>query len=315
MPAKRDCPACSFRLWPTPRARHIRWHEATRHTLASHALMSGAGVASVQAILRHADPRLTIETYGHLSPNFLGEEVNRVSLPGLGKTADTERTREKTGQNVEPGPAVAQDDFGAHGAWVVRGTPSGVAAKAVDVMIQPENRGESEWSRRDLNSRPMHCEGNGVQLAGYPPRVTASQVVRFTHSDPEAESTPSPRVAPRSSPHGAPMVRKRALTHHGEKTASGPGSGRITEQPGEAPPADLLTVQQVADRLAVGRTWVRRRLEAGDFIGVRLGPQGPLLIAQADLDAYLARFPGLVLKEHPQEPEAVAVTGSKKGAA
>ncbi len=326
----RDCPECGFRLWARPRARNIRWHEATRHTLASHALMSGAGVASVQAILRHADPRLTIETYGHLSPNFLGSEVNRVSLPGLGKTSDTERTREKTGQNVEPETVLTHTVAEAHGAWVVRGTPKPSRAGEEKVMKQHDLRGESEWSRGVSNSGPMHCEGNGVQFPGHPPRVTASQVFGIPHSDPQTDSPPSPRVAPRSPICGAPMVRKRGVTHHGQKTASGPGSGRSTEQtkfvrsapndrhplgvtarPGNAELTDLLTVKQVSERLSVGRTWVRRRLESGDLTGVRLGPQAPLLISARELEAYLARFPGITPSESPK----VVAQRARKGAA
>ena len=37
-----------------------------RHTTASLLLMSGADLAAVQRIMRHQDPRLTTEVYGHL---------------------------------------------------------------------------------------------------------------------------------------------------------------------------------------------------------------------------------------------------------
>ena len=42
--------------------------------------MAGAGLPAVQRILRHSDPRLTMGTYGHLTPNYLRSEINR--LPG-----------------------------------------------------------------------------------------------------------------------------------------------------------------------------------------------------------------------------------------
>ncbi len=316
-PVKRECPVCAFRLQPTPHARAIRWHEATRHTLASHALMSGAGVASVQAILRHADPRLTIQTYGHLSPNFLGDEVNRVSLPGLGKAGDTEQSGDKTGQNVEPELALTHTDSEAHGAWVVRSAPRRSRAGGEELTIQHDLRGESEWSRGVSNPGPMHCESNGVQLQGTPPRVTVSQVGVFPHSCQETDSAPSPSVAPRSTGHGAWVVRKRALTHHDQKTAKGLGSGRTTEHDFE----DLLTVQQVADRLTVGRMWVRKRLASGDLTGVRVAHQAPLLISARELEAYLARFPGITpepprpASRKPEYSEQAPARRSRKGAA
>lgn len=323
---RRECPGCSYRLLATPRARNIRWHEATRHTLASHALMSGAGVASVQAILRHADPRLTIQTYGHLSADFLGEEVNRVSLPGLARRGHGVPPGANSAQNTGSRAHATHSASKGRGAWVVRGAPEGSRREAEEVTIQHENRDESEWSRGVSNPGPMHCEGKGVQSATAVPRGTASQVVGFAHTEPEATSTASHPIAPRYPARGAPVVRKRGVTHHAEKTASPSGSGRkrapdvtpalgVTAGPGNgALTADLLTVQQVADRLAVGRTWVRRRLEAGELTGIRLAPQAPLMVDRRELDAYLARFPGLVLKEHPEAPVA-PVARSRKGAA
>jgi site-specific recombinase XerD len=41
--------------------------------------MSGADLAAVQRFVRHQDPRLTTEVYGHLSTNHLNEEIERLS--------------------------------------------------------------------------------------------------------------------------------------------------------------------------------------------------------------------------------------------
>ncbi len=49
-----------------------------RHTTASLLMMAGANPAAVQRILRHADPRITTEVYGHLAPEYLRAEVNRL---------------------------------------------------------------------------------------------------------------------------------------------------------------------------------------------------------------------------------------------
>lgn len=309
-PGKRDCPDCSFRLQATPRARNIRWHEGTRHTLASHALMSGASLASVQAILRHADPRLTIQTYGHLSAGFLGQEVNRVNLPGLTRAADGEQTGAKQGETVEPGALLVHSLPGRRGAPMVRARAKGLATGQGKVMNQHQNSLESSWSRGVSNPRPMHCEGNGVLSPVAPPRGTASQVFGFARPGKAPDSTPLPPVPPCPPGRGAPMVRKRGLTHHDPGTAYVAGSGRTA--------GELLTVQQVADRLAVGRTWVRRRIESGDLPTVKAHRQAPQLIPAQALADYLARFPGIEPPAPPAPPAAaptVAPARSRKGAA
>jgi hypothetical protein len=42
--------------------------------------MQGADLAAVQPILRHSDPKLTIEVYAHLAPEYLRAEVDRLSF-------------------------------------------------------------------------------------------------------------------------------------------------------------------------------------------------------------------------------------------
>lgn len=56
---------------------HVRpWH-ALRHTFASHFIMSGGNILSLQKILGHSDIKMTL-IYAHLAPDFLGEEMNRI---------------------------------------------------------------------------------------------------------------------------------------------------------------------------------------------------------------------------------------------
>ena len=43
-------------------------------------MMAGANPAAVQRILRHSDPKLTTEVYGHLAPEYLLAEVDRLSF-------------------------------------------------------------------------------------------------------------------------------------------------------------------------------------------------------------------------------------------
>lgn len=77
----RHCPIHGYILWPKARVRPIRFHDL-RHTTASLLTMAGANPAAVQKILRHSDPRITMAVYAHLAPNYLKDEVNRLSFFG-----------------------------------------------------------------------------------------------------------------------------------------------------------------------------------------------------------------------------------------
>lgn len=52
------------------------WH-ALRHTFASHFVMQGGNILSLQRILGHADIKMTL-VYAHLAPDFLGAEMDRL---------------------------------------------------------------------------------------------------------------------------------------------------------------------------------------------------------------------------------------------
>jgi len=54
------------------------WH-ALRHTFASHFVMNGGNILTLQKILGHADIKMTL-LYAHLAPDFLGEEMNKVKF-------------------------------------------------------------------------------------------------------------------------------------------------------------------------------------------------------------------------------------------
>src|SRR5207237_51049 len=76
---RRHCPKCNFTLYPLGEVRKIRFHHL-RHTTASLLLMSGAELAAVQRIMRHQDPRITTEFYGHLAAHYLKREIERLSF-------------------------------------------------------------------------------------------------------------------------------------------------------------------------------------------------------------------------------------------
>jgi hypothetical protein len=71
-----------MKLWPKARVRGIRFHDLRfhdlRHTTASLLMMAGVNPGAVQRILRHSDPRITTETYGHLQPDYLRSEIDRL---------------------------------------------------------------------------------------------------------------------------------------------------------------------------------------------------------------------------------------------
>ena len=43
-------------------------------------MQSGANPAAVQRIMRHSDPRITTEVYGHLAPGYLRAEIDRLQF-------------------------------------------------------------------------------------------------------------------------------------------------------------------------------------------------------------------------------------------
>jgi len=68
-----------MKLWPSPQARPLRFHDL-RHTTASLLIMAGADLAAVQRIMRHTDPRITTEFYAHLAPGYLRSAIDRLAI-------------------------------------------------------------------------------------------------------------------------------------------------------------------------------------------------------------------------------------------
>jgi len=101
----RRCPKCKMKLWPRALVRKIRFHDL-RHTTASLLMMAGANPAAVQRILRHSDPRITTEVYGHLAPEYLRREIDLLSF---GKPANDTHPARVPHEITDPlGPMVVQ---------------------------------------------------------------------------------------------------------------------------------------------------------------------------------------------------------------
>jgi integrase len=71
----------------------FRYHDL-RHYFASLLVASGADVKTVQARLRHASARTTLDTYGHLCPDR--DESTRAAIEAV-LTARAEQARNKSG--------------------------------------------------------------------------------------------------------------------------------------------------------------------------------------------------------------------------
>ncbi len=69
-------------------------------------MAAGANPAAVQRILRHSDPKITTEVYGHLAPGYLRSEVDRLAF-GLGSVAPAEAPA-RVAAGADPAPFAAR---------------------------------------------------------------------------------------------------------------------------------------------------------------------------------------------------------------
>ena len=73
---ENQCKAPLKRIFKRAGLRKLAWH-ALRHTFASHLVMKGAPLKSVQELLGHSDIRMTMR-YSHLSPREVAREIRTV---------------------------------------------------------------------------------------------------------------------------------------------------------------------------------------------------------------------------------------------
>jgi integrase len=162
----RLCPTCNMKLWPKALVRKIRFHDL-RHTTASLLLMAGANPAAVQRILRHSDPRITTEVYGHLVPDYLRAEIDRLSF------------------GISPTPPASS------GSQVLGAAPVGFATSVLHAGgIEPKNTnadedapsdiaGLDQWARRDSNSLPPASEARIGATWQFEPARTSRDYALF----------------------------------------------------------------------------------------------------------------------------------------
>src|SRR5712664_78846 len=159
--ALRRCPVDGRKLWPKPQVRPIRFH-ATRHSTASLLMMAGANPAAVQRIMRHSDPKLTTEVYGHLAPEYLRAEVDRLSFG----TKPPEPA-------AEPAAIAVNADSTRISAQAVRPSANESNWPELAGWNPSELRASSQSGRRDSDPRPRAWEG-GTPEPGWLPVASGS---------------------------------------------------------------------------------------------------------------------------------------------
>jgi len=161
--------------------RKIRFHDL-RHTTATLLLKDGVSLPVVQRILRHSDPRLTTETYGHLELSDMRTALGLLSFAAL--------------PQAKP-----------FGAFVVQG-PRLQKHEGRDGVGEPCNVTALEWSgRQDLNLRPLGPEGPNADPHGVVPVHLESYPFDNTEVAGGAGSHTLAPLPPAATPFGALVVR------------------------------------------------------------------------------------------------------------
>jgi integrase len=93
--------------------RRIRVHDL-RHVFASHFVMAGGDIFTLQRILGHSTPQLTSDTYAHLSPRHLAGEAERIAYPEPVEAAKVlPFEASATGQSADASKPAVADAAGA----------------------------------------------------------------------------------------------------------------------------------------------------------------------------------------------------------
>ncbi len=193
---------CGFRLYAKPIPRHVRFHDL-RHTTATLLLQDGVPLAVVSKLLRHSDPKITLETYGHLDIEDLRDGVDRLAF-GNG----TDAANEPSDEPPEP-----------DGAPVARTRVNRKSEGPVPVGNPSEHRAFVESGRQDLNLRPLAPQASALPGCATPRnlgRAIANTAAAGgqRRSSGEAGSPPHPRDERR---YVRPLTQPSPPVGRGEK--------------------------------------------------------------------------------------------------
>ena len=146
---ERRCPKCAMRLWPVEVPRPLRFHDL-RHTTATLLLKAGVSLAVVQRILRHSDPRLTANTYGHLEDAQLRQGLAHLDF-GEAKLPVREVAEEASSLRLVANGVESPSPEGPLGVHDAAHRPEQARRREE----KPSNVGDLKWrARRDLNPQP-----------------------------------------------------------------------------------------------------------------------------------------------------------------
>jgi len=263
----RRCPRQGARLWPKPRVRPIRFHDL-RHTTASLLMQAGAPVHAVQRILRHRDPRMTANVYGHLAPNYLRAEVDRLRFDIHG------------------------DEWPRQRGWA-RAT---AGAKLLSPPVAPTLQNAPEARTGERRKLPEPWEISGARSTGLEPVTSGVTASAPDHPPPstEVQSGTIPRgdftASEGFGPENTPWTHSQLTPHSpatipevtGSRRRSGRGKRLRKAQPAGG---RVLTVSEVAAELRVSRSTVYALCRQGVLGHFRVA--NALRVRLQDLEAYL----------------------------
>jgi len=86
--------------------RPIRFHDL-RHTTATLLLREKVPLVVMQKVLRHRDPKLTEQVYGHLADDFLRDGVDRLRFEGMPEPEDVCANAVANGSGTPAGPGMS----------------------------------------------------------------------------------------------------------------------------------------------------------------------------------------------------------------
>ena len=136
--------------------------------------MKGADLAAVQRIMRHQDPRITTEVYGHLQTTYLKSQIERLSFgpepadpSGVRpQTADEQQSRlAARGASESPLPADTHAPLRLATPFVTHLVPTPPIAHPPPIRRRrtgKDSRGFRLSGREDLNLRPFGPEPNAL---------------------------------------------------------------------------------------------------------------------------------------------------------
>jgi len=268
------CPEHGHLMWPKAKVRPIRFHDL-RHTTASLLMMAGANAAAVQRILRHSDPRITMQVYGHLSPGYLRDEVNRLRFTP--QTSDASRADAPSTKAASPstvnseraevqGVASVSPPFTSKRLPKVSNRPFDDAGRAA---VPPEIAGFPL-------ARPAGFEpatfGSGGGRVGLAARGVALQPVGMVQAQWAIGLRPSQPLAGVSSSFAAPVLQGLQGGRGRMKVVAG---GRVR----------LLCVKEVAALLGVCTATVYGLVERGELAHLRVA--NTIRVALSDLESFI----------------------------